>query len=66
MSRYAINRTIFSEKDGLWFGIYNSNAIEHMRLSDMQLTGFVCNKNIIGTLPLSNIQLKVVIIVPNF
>ena len=34
---------IFLEKDRLWFGIYNSYAIKRiMRLSDMQLTRFVC------------------------
>ena len=34
----AINRTIFVERDMLWFEIYNSYAIKHI----MQLTGFVC------------------------
>ena len=44
MSRYAINPTIFVEKYKVWFGIYDSYAIKHiMRLSDMQLTGFVYN-----------------------
>ena len=34
---------IFFEKNRLWFGIYNSYAIKRiMRLSDMQLTRFVC------------------------
>ena len=43
ISRYAINRTIFVEKNSLWFGIYNFYAIKHiMPLSDMQLTGSIC------------------------
>ena len=43
MSRYAINRTIFLEKDGLWFGVYNSYAIKYIvRLSNMRLARFVC------------------------
>ena len=41
ISRYAINRTIFLEKDRLSFMIYNSYAIKHtriVRLSNKQLT----------------------------
>ena len=52
MSRYAINQTIFLEKDKVWFGIYTSYAIKHIvQLSDVQLTGFVCTR-IIANMPI--------------
>ena len=59
ISRYAINRTIFLEKDRLSFMIYNSYAIKHtriVRLSNKQLTWFICLQ--------SSISKKA--IVPNF
>ena len=37
VSRYAINRIIFLEKDRLWFGIYNSYAIIRHAINRIRL-----------------------------